>query len=168
MEPGRPTRILVVANRTSVAPRLIEEIHRRAKEAPCEFTLLIPDVGRRGRHDWRLDTALPLLRRAAGRCPVDGVVGGPEPFTAVKEAVGGGNYDEIIVSTLPPRVSSWVRRDLIHRIESLGLPVTHVMPRSSRLSSRDAFDTLLDVGAAAGVGLAAPRDMGDRQRQPPQ
>jgi hypothetical protein len=167
MERGRPTRILVVANRTSVAPRLIDEVRKRAKEGPCEFTLLIPDVGRRGRHDWRLDTALPLLQRAAGRSPVDGIVSGPEPFTAVKEAVADGDYDEIVVSTLPPRVSSWVRRDLIHRIETLGVPVTHIMPRTNRLSNREAMDTLLDVGTAAGVGLAAPRSMGDRERQAP-
>jgi GABA permease len=169
MESGRPTRILVVANRTVVAPRLLDEIRRRALRGPCAFTLLIPDVGRRGRHDWRLDTALPLLRRAAGRSTVDGFVAGPEPFPAVQEAVAGGDFDEIIVSTLPGGASRWLRRDLVHRIESLGLPVTHVMPRSSRLSNREAFDTLLDVGVAAGVGLAAPRPRpGDREGEPPE
>lgn len=157
MDSGRPTRILVVANRTVVAPRLLEEIRRRAQQGPCEFTLLIPDVGRRGARDWRLDTALPLMRRAAGRCPVDGYVAGPEPFPAIREAVAGGGYDEVIVSTLPGGASRWLRRDLVHRIEGLGLPVTHVMPRGSRLSNREALDTLLDVGVAAGAGLAAPR-----------
>jgi hypothetical protein len=168
MESGGPARILVVANRTVVAPRLLEEIRRRAHEGPCEFMLLIPDVGRRGRRDWRLDTALPLLRRAAGRCPVEGFVGGPEPLPAVQEAVAAGDFDEIIISTLPAGASRWLRRDLVHRIEALGLPVTHVMPQSSRLSNREAFDTLLEVGSAGGAGLAAPPGMGDRQRKSPE
>jgi hypothetical protein len=168
MESGRPTRILVVANRTVVAPRLLEEIRRRAHEGPCEFTLLIPDVGRRSRYDWRLDTALPLLRRSAGGCPVEGFVGGPEPLPAVQDAVAAGDFDEIIVSTLPAGASRWLRRDLVHRIAALGLPVTHVMPRSNRLSNREAFDTLLDLGVAAGAGVAAPSRMGDRERKPSQ
>lgn len=159
-----PTRILVVANRTAVAPRLLEEIRQRAHDGACEFMLLIPDVGRRGKHDWRLDTALPLLRRAAGPSPVEGFVGGPDPLTAVREALRDGHFDEIIVSTLPGGASRWLRRGLVHRIEALGLPVTHVMPRSSRLSNREALDTLLDVGIASGTGLAAPR-MGDRERE---
>ncbi len=39
---------------------------------------------------------------------------------------GEGDFDESIVSTLPRRISAWLRRDLVHRIEALGLPVTAV------------------------------------------
>jgi hypothetical protein len=161
------TRILVVANRTAVAPRLLDEIRRRARDGACEFTLLIPEAGRRSSHDWRMENALPLLRRAALRCPVDGMVAESDPFTAVREAVAGGRFDEILVSTLPPGASRWLRRDLVRRIERLGLPVTHIMPRGGRPSNREAFGTLLEVGAAGGAGVAVPRaNMGDRERQP--
>jgi hypothetical protein len=45
--------------------------------------------------------------------------------------VGERRFDEIIVSTLRPRMSKWLRRDLIRRIEGLGLPVTAIVPRAT-------------------------------------
>jgi hypothetical protein len=62
---------------------------------------------------------------------VEGIVGGAEPFASVAEAVSDGGFDEIIVSTLPQKMSKWLRRDLVRRIEGLGLPVTVVTPRAT-------------------------------------
>ena len=144
-----PTRILVVANRTSAAPRLLDEVRRRAEAGPCAFSLLIPDVHDRKAADWTLEVALPLLRRAA-RKPVDGLLGGPEPFESVREVVQAGGFDEIIVSTLPRRFSRWLRRDLIGQIETLGLPVTTVTPRGN-MTNKDAMKRLAEIGGGAGL-----------------
>ena len=149
METDRPTRILVVANRTAAAPRLLDEVRRRAQESKCSFSLLIPDVRAKGAADWTLEIALPLLQRAA-RSPVEGMLGGPEPLDSVKQAVAGGDYDEIIVSTLPRRFSRWIKRDLITQIEHLGLPVTVVTP-TRRAATTD--ERAHDVARIGGGGM---------------
>ena len=118
-------RILVVANRTAATPLLIAAVRKRAAEGRCTFALLIPEEPRKGGADWTLETAVPLVERAAG-APVEGIVGEADPFEAVKSALNEPGFDEVIVSTLPKRVSEWLRRDLPHRIETLGVPVTTI------------------------------------------
>jgi hypothetical protein len=128
----------------------LEEVERRAKAGPCEFALLVPDAADRKAADWTLEAALPLLKRAARR-PVEGLVGGPDPFAAVQTAVNEGDFDEIIVSTLPKKVSKWLRRDLIRRIEGLGLPVTTVTPRTrASISEVGEYGLTLDGRAVTG------------------
>ena len=72
-----------------------------------------------------LAQALPKLSEAAGH-DVTGSIGDSEPLMAIQDAVNLGNYDEIIVSTLPLGVSRWLKLDLVSKARALGLPVTHV------------------------------------------
>jgi hypothetical protein len=133
MEASASRRILVVANRTAATPALIDEVRRRASEGACRFTLLVP------RAFWDPDTeesaitlelAIPLLDEAAGS-HVEGLIGDADPFAAVSAAVANEQYDEIIISTLPARVSHWLHLDLPARVQRLGLPVTVITARKT-------------------------------------
>lgn len=125
-------RTLVVANRTASTPLLLDEITRRAAERPTAFTLLVPEVPERRSADWTLDSALTLIRRAAGAgAVVDGLVAGTDPLTSVKDELAARAYDDVVISTLPTRLSEWLRRDLPRQVRQLGLPVTVITPEAS-------------------------------------
>jgi hypothetical protein len=151
--------VLVVANRTAATHRVLDAVRHRARESPCEFALLIPDVSDRKAADWTLDSALPLLKRAAGG-PVEGLVGGPEPFDSIERAVREGQFHEIIISTLPRRVSKWLRRDLLRKVAGLGLPVTAITPQKPGDLSVDA--TLEAAVSATGRAMSAGQDWAPR------
>jgi hypothetical protein len=134
-------RVLVVANKTAASPALLDAVRERAARGNCEFTLLVPNATH-GLHklvdpedqseseaETTIELALPLLEEAAG-APVDAMIGVPEPLAAIQDAVNLHGFDEIIVSTLPTRVSRWLKLDLPHKVEGLGLPVTTVTARS--------------------------------------
>jgi hypothetical protein len=125
--------VLIVAYRTAATPLLLNAVRARAGRSLCSFTLLVP------RPYWDPDTeeaevtlelAIPLLEEAAGG-HVDGLIGDNDPFVAVREAVTSVGIDEILISTLPARVSRWLHRDLPHRVEMFGLPVTVVTAQQS-------------------------------------
>jgi hypothetical protein len=131
MQSSQVRQVLVVASKTATSARLMQAIDARAAAGPCQFTLLIPDSEDRENANRTLEAALPAMRRGAGG-PVKGLVGGPDPFEAVQHVVREGDFDEIIVSTLPIRPWRWLRRDLISRVQGLGLPVTAVVPKVVR------------------------------------
>ena len=125
--------VLVVAHRTAASPRLLDAVRRRTEQGPCRITLLVP------RPYWDPDTeeaelvvelAVPVLEQAAGR-HVDALIGDADPVAAVRHVLATAEVDEIIVSTLPQRVSHWLRRDVPSLIERLGLPVTVVTAEQS-------------------------------------
>lgn len=136
MGDDRP-HVLVVAHRTAATPRLMDEVRRRADAGPCRVTLLVP------RPYWDPDTeeaelvvelAVPVLEDAAG-APVEAVIGASDdPLEAVRAYAADHTVDEIIVSTLPQRVSHWLHRDVPSKLQALGLPVTVVTATQSARS----------------------------------
>ena len=128
--------VLVVANRTSASPTLLEAVRRRARQGPCSFTLLVPQLIAEeafGDEEARktIELAVPLLQEAAGD-EVPAIIGTSDAMLAVERVLVHERFDEVIVSTLPERISQWLKRDLPSRIERLELPVTVVRAKEAR------------------------------------
>jgi hypothetical protein len=133
------TRVLVVAHRTAATQPLLDAVRERAARGPCSFTLLVPNAAHGlhrlvdeedqgpGEAQAVIDVAIPQLSEAAG-APVEGIVGDPDPTAAVQDAINLRGFDEVIVSTLSPRVSRWLSLDLPSKVSGMGLPVTTVTP----------------------------------------
>ena len=132
-----PARVLIVANRTAATEALLAAVRRRASQAPARFHLVVPatphglhrvvdpEVAGREEAQARLEAALPELSEAAGS-DVTGNVGDADPLAAIHDALTHDGFSEIIVSTLPRRLSRWLRLDLPSKARGLGLPVLHV------------------------------------------
>jgi len=73
----------------------------------------------------RLEHELARLRE--GGAEADGEVVDPIPIDAIRKLASREEIDEIIVSTLPRRLSRWMAMDLPHRVRrATKLPVTHI------------------------------------------
>jgi hypothetical protein len=139
MESPPTTRVLVVAHKTAATQPLLDAVRARAQRGGATFTLLVPnpahglhkvvDVEDQGAGEAQgvLDGALPKLSEAAG-APVEGIVGDADPSAAVQDAINLRGFDEIIISTLSPRLSRWLKLDLPSKVSGMGLPVTTVTP----------------------------------------
>ena len=130
-------RVLLVANRTASHQPLVDAVRRRAARPPVIFHLVVPATPQ-GLHrvvdpevagisvaNQRLCDALPILSAAAGE-QVTGNVGDANPLAAIQDALNLYGFDEIILSTLPWKISRWLRVDLPSKVRALGTPVLHV------------------------------------------
>ena len=169
-----PSRVLVVANRTAADRPLLLAVEERAREGEAVFHLLIPaepeglhrvvdpEVAGRETAGARLRHSLPLLSEAAAQ-EVSGHVGDADPLAAVCDALYQDGFDEIIISTLPWRVSRWLQVDLPSKLRALGVPVRHVEGSPARTAGQQlAFSVrCLPTGLTdRGVATPRPRDAG--------
>lgn len=151
-----PHRVLLVANRTAIGEGLLDAVERRADARDTRFHLLVPatpaglhrvvdpEVAGHAEAAAQLALALPELSERAG-AEVTGNVGDSDPIAAIQDSMNGigALYDEIVVSTLPRRLSRWLHLDVVSKARGLGLPVSHV-ESEARVEARAL--------AAAGVG----------------
>jgi hypothetical protein len=144
-----PTRVLVVAHKTAATQPLLDAVAERARRGPCVFTLLVPKAAHGlhkvvdpedqdpGEAAAVIEQAVPLLEAAVGG-RVEGIVGAPDPVVATHDAINLRGFDEVIVSTLPARLSRWLHLDLPSKISGAGLPVTTVTPSEEVLAAVEA------------------------------
>jgi cell pole-organizing protein PopZ len=128
-------RYLVVASQTLTGAHLIAKVRELDRGGPCAFHVVVPatvpqdhpwtegEVQGTARH--RLEEGLALFRDAG--VEATGQVGDADPVLAVEDVLREQAFDEIVISTLHPRISRWLKLDLPRRVEGLfGLPVIHV------------------------------------------
>jgi hypothetical protein len=136
-------------------------------EGPCQFYLIVPAT-RDPNHSmlWtegqcialarrRLEDAMKRLREMGAE--VEGDVGDQSPLTAIVDALRARQFDEIILSTLPPGISRWLAQDLPSRVRRVcAVPVTHIV----------SVDRHVPAPAPAPKQVAAPQPAPVAQVQP--
>ena len=130
--------LLLVANETVGAQRLLNEIRARGEDVhvtvvcpvnqPRRGYVVYSDTRRASAHR-RLDRALATVRGAG--IPAEGYVVEADPVDCVRDAIAQLEppVDAILVSTHPEEKSGWMRRHVVDRIRSAAgsLPVDHLV-----------------------------------------
>ena len=133
-------RYLLVAHQTAERPELVDAARELAAQDPhARFTLLVPATPVGDLLTWeegetkevaraRAQSAAALLQ-GHGLNLVGVRVGDADPVLAVDdEFLAGRRYDSIIISTLPPGISRWIKMDVVSRLKRKRpkLQVVHV------------------------------------------
>jgi hypothetical protein len=130
-------RVLVVANETVAGKPLIDAVRKQAHGEEVHVHVISPqnqpkhgyviyDEHVRDAAQNRLEMTIALLREAG--IEADGEVMDPDPYSAVMDALGEQDYDEIVISTHPETRSGWLRQGLVDRVaRATRRPVEHVV-----------------------------------------
>jgi hypothetical protein len=133
---GLPFHVtLAVANRTASGDELLEALKEKADRFSEQdrrqlFLLVVPQEGGDGQSTRRARTRLKLVldRLRVRGLYAAGMIGDPDPFTAITNALQYFRVDDIVISTFSETKSGWLRTDLIERVRrSTGKPVEHVV-----------------------------------------
>ncbi len=130
-------RVLVVANETVAGKPLIDAVRKQAQGEEVHVHVISPqnqpkhgyviyDEHVRDAAQNRLEMTIALLREAG--IEADGEVMDPDPYSAVMDALGEQDYDQIVISTHPETRSGWLRQGLVDRVaRAARRPVEHVV-----------------------------------------
>jgi hypothetical protein len=152
-------RYLIVANQTLGGRELGEEIRKRVAAGDSSFYVLVPNTRAAHYHVVPAaggfvpmpsmatsyggpETDEEATEEARGRLSrmlahlaelgveAEGDLGSEKPLEGIEQVLKGHEVDEIIVATLPKRVSRWLGSDIPHQVERrFGLPVTTIVSR---------------------------------------
>ncbi len=153
-------RCLVVANQTLGGRELREELRKRAGAGDCSFYVLVPNTRAAHYHvvpaagglvpmpsmatgyggpetdeeatqEARERLSRVLAHLAELGVEAEGRLGSAHPLEGVEEVLAQHEFDEVVVATLPKRISRWLGSDVPHQIERrFGLPVTTIVSRA--------------------------------------
>jgi hypothetical protein len=132
---GMPFHVtLAVANRTASGDELLEALTAKAGALEGQqrtlFIVVIPQEGGDGHGSRRARTRLKLVldRLRGNGLNAAGMIGDPDPFTAITNTLQYFRVDDIVISTFPETKSGWLRADLVERVRrTTGKSVEHVV-----------------------------------------
>jgi hypothetical protein len=133
---GLPFHVtLAVANRTASGDELLEALQAKAdafseQDRRQLFIVVVPPEGGHGHSVQRARTRLKLVldRLHVRGLYAAGMIGDPDPYTAITNALQYFRVDDIVISTFSETKSGWLRSDLIERVRrSTGKPVEHIV-----------------------------------------
>ena len=128
-------RYLVVANLTVTEPHLLDKVRDCMAAGEASFHIVVPASHPNGA--WteaavnaaartRLEEGMAAFRELGA--DVSGEVGDVSPVRAAGDALIRDDFDEILLSTLPPGPSRWLNQDVVSRMtRRFDVPVTHVV-----------------------------------------
>jgi len=135
---GLPFHVtLAVANRTATSDELLNVLKKKADadgETARLFLVVVPQEGGDGAATRRARTRLNLVvnRLRNGGLLAAGMIGDPDPYTAIMNALQYFRVDDIVISTFAETKSGWLRSDLIERVRKASQkPVEHVVHREA-------------------------------------
>jgi hypothetical protein len=111
---------LVVAAQTAGGPELMQLLKRDAEDHDRVFIAVVPQDGRDGRaaHVARERLGRFLERLRDNGIMASGMIGDPDPYDAVMNALDLFTVDHVVISTLPQQKSGWLRADLVSRVRN--------------------------------------------------
>jgi hypothetical protein len=120
---------LVAANLTASSPQLVQRLQQLASEGSRRFIAVVPQSSVEGH---AVAEARERLRSLLDSLKDDGIVaagmiGDPDPYTAIMNAVQYFHISEIVISTLPSGQSKWMADKLVDRVKAAtNKPVEHI------------------------------------------
>jgi hypothetical protein len=120
---------LVAANVTATSPELTRRLKELAGEGPRRFIVVVPQSSVEGQAvaeaRQRMQKLVGSLREVG--IVAAGMIGDPDPYTAIMNAVQFFHISEIVVSTLPEGTSKWMADKLVDRVRgATNRPVEHI------------------------------------------
>ena len=133
---GLPFKVtLVLANKTSSGEELMERLREKAAGSGQRlFIAVVPQADGHGAapREARERLARMLDRMRADGLLSSGMIGDPDAYTAVMNALELFRVDDLVISTLPGERSGWLRSNLIERVKgATSAPVEHVVVESA-------------------------------------
>jgi hypothetical protein len=132
-------RYLIVTHQTALSPELQSKVGALVAEDPdAEFAVLVPEAAGMtytwegetvGHATQQAEAAKTLLEETAHAKVFRTATGVSEPLQAITDELRAQpGYDSLIICTLPPGISHWLKLHLVHRAQrKFGLPVIHVV-----------------------------------------